>query len=57
MNNNTSFWGNQPEVLLNKNEMLELWPTPNMSYESKLNAITRLIILLTFSKINNLQKL
>lgn len=47
MSNNTLFWGNQPEVLLNKNEMLELWPTPEMSYESKLNAITRLIILLT----------
>jgi hypothetical protein len=45
--NNTPFWGNQPEVLLNKNEMLELCPTPEMSYESKLNAITRLIILLT----------
>jgi len=45
--NNTPFWGNHPEVLLNKNEMLELWFTPNMSYESKLNAITRLIILLT----------
>jgi len=47
MSNNTPFWGNQPEVLLNKNEILELWPTPEMSYESKLNAITRLIILLT----------
>ena len=47
MNNNTPFWGNHPEVLLNKNEMLELWPTPEMSYDSKLNAITRLIILLT----------
>jgi hypothetical protein len=47
MSNNTPFWGNHPEVLLNKNEMLELWPTPEMSYESKLNAITRLILLLT----------
>ena len=47
MSNNTPFWGNQPEVLLNKNEIMELWPTPEMSYESKLNAITRLIILLT----------
>jgi len=47
MSNNTPFWGNQPEVLLNKNEIMELWPTPEMSYETKLNAITRLIILLT----------
>ena len=47
MSNNTPFWGNHPEVLLNKNEMLELWPTPEMSYDSKLNAITRLVILLT----------
>lgn len=41
------FWSNNPGLLLNKNYIFELWPTPNMCYEQKLNAITRLIILLT----------
>jgi hypothetical protein len=41
------FWSNNPGVLLNKNYIFELWPTPNMCYEQKLNAITRLIILIT----------
>jgi len=45
--NATAFWGNNPSVLLNKNEVLELWPTANMDYENKLNAIARLVILLT----------
>ena len=42
-----AFWINDPSVLFNKDYILELWPTNNMSYEQKLNAITRLIILLT----------
>ena len=41
------FWSNDPSILLNKNSILELWPTPKMQYEQKLNAITRLVILLT----------
>jgi len=41
------FWSNNPGLLLNKNYIFELWPTPNMCYEQKLNAITRLIILIT----------
>ena len=45
--NATVFWGNNPTVLLNKNDIFELWPTANMDYQSKLNAITRLVILLT----------
>ena len=44
---NNSFWGNNPAILLNKNEILELFPTSNMNYNQKLNSITRLIILLT----------
>jgi hypothetical protein len=44
---NHSFWGNNPAILLNKNEILELFPTSNMNYTQKLNSITRLIILLT----------
>jgi hypothetical protein len=41
------FWSNDPSVLLNKDYIFELWPTSSMCYEQKLNAITRLIILIT----------
>jgi hypothetical protein len=41
------FWSNQPTILFNKEYIFELWPTTEMCYEQKLNAITRLIILLT----------
>jgi len=41
------FWSNQPTILFNKDYIFELWPTTDMCYEQKLNAITRLIILLT----------
>jgi hypothetical protein len=42
------FWSNEPTVLFNKDNMFELWPTTNMCYEQKLNAISRLVILITF---------
>jgi hypothetical protein len=41
------FWSNDPTTLFNKNYIFELWPTTSMCYEEKLNAISRLIILLT----------
>ena len=41
------FWSNEPTVLLNKDYMFDLWPTSEMCYEQKLNAITRLVILIT----------
>ena len=41
------FWSNEPAILLNKEYMLDLWPTSDMCYEQKLNAISRLIILVT----------
>ena len=43
----TQFWIYQPSVLLDKNDMTDLWPMPLMSVEQKLNAITRLVLLLT----------
>ena len=43
----TQFWSNDPTVLFNKDYIFELWPTTNMCYEQKLNAITRLVILIT----------
>ena len=41
------FWTNEPTILFNKEYMFELWPTSDMCYEQKLNAITRLVILIT----------
>jgi hypothetical protein len=43
----TQFWIYQPSVLLDKNNITDLWPMPLMSVEQKLNAITRLVLLLT----------
>jgi len=40
-------WSNDPTILFNKDYIFELWPTTSMCYEQKLNAISRLIILLT----------
>jgi hypothetical protein len=41
------FWSNDPTILFNKDYIFELWPSSSMCYEQKLNAISRLIILLT----------
>lgn len=41
------FWSNNPTVLFNKEHIFELFPTTDMCYEQKLNAISRLIILIT----------
>lgn len=41
------FWTNEPGILINKNYMLDLWPSNTMSQTQKMNAISRLIILLT----------
>ena len=43
----TAFWLNNPSILLKQSDMVELWPAPSMTMERKLNAITRLIVLLT----------
>ena len=43
----TPLWINYPAILLNKNDIFDLWPSPNMSYEAKVNSVTRLIILIT----------
>ena len=41
------FWTNDPTILFNKNYIFELWPTMDMCYEQKMNAISRLVILIT----------
>ena len=43
----TPFWLSNPEILLDKNNITQLWINNSMSFEEKLNAISRLIILLT----------
>ena len=42
-----NIWFHDPSELFNKEYILELWPTTNMCYEQKLNAISRLIIVIT----------
>lgn len=42
------FWANDPSILLNKDYLFQIWPTPTMCFEQKLNAISRLIIYITF---------
>jgi hypothetical protein len=44
---NTAFWLNNPMVLFNKDKIMEIWPSQNMTIEEKLNGITRLVLLLT----------
>ena len=42
-----TFWLNDPTILFNKDSVGQVWPAPAMSTNEKLNAITRLVILLT----------
>ena len=42
-----NLWINNPSVLLDKEYIKELWPRPDMEMVNKINAITRLVILLT----------
>ena len=42
-----SFWLENPNTLLNKNYITEIWPNSDFNLARKLNAITRLIIILT----------
>jgi hypothetical protein len=43
----TIIWFNDPSILFNKNDILEIWPSNKMTFEQKLNAISRLVIVLT----------
>lgn len=44
--NNTPLWVNKPQVLLDKNQILQLWPLQSFSYNEKNNAIVRIILIL-----------
>jgi hypothetical protein len=41
------FWSENPNILLNVSQINELFPAGDMSYNQKLNAITRMVIILT----------
>jgi len=41
------FWSNNPNILLNSEYLFELFPTEDMSFEQKLNAVSRMLVLLT----------
>ena len=41
------FWSNDPTILFNKEHIFELFPMEDMHYEQKLNAVTRLIIVIS----------
>lgn len=43
------FWAENPNVLLNPAYVTELFPAGNMSYTQKLNAVTRMIVILTLA--------
>lgn len=43
----TSIWLNDPTILLKHDNLKDIWPLEKMSTEEKVNAVTRLVILLT----------
>lgn len=43
----TPFWFNDPTIIFNKDSIFQLWPTSTLSFEAKLNAISRTVIILS----------
>jgi hypothetical protein len=41
------FWSSDPTILFKREYILDIWPNPNMVFEEKMNAISRLAILIT----------
>jgi hypothetical protein len=44
---NIPLWINDPTILLNKEHLIDIWPISSMSYNEKVNSITRFIILIS----------
>jgi len=40
------FWFNNPKILFDKNHIHELWPSKDLDYVAKLNAVTRVVLIL-----------
>jgi len=51
------FWFQRPEILFQKNRMMEFWPSKFQTYEERVNALTRFIlyagVILSFYKHNS----
>ena len=43
----SEFWLKNPLILLDKDQLTEIWPTENMGLSRKLNSISRLVVILT----------
>lgn len=43
----TAFWLNDPMILFDKDAIMDLWPTSSMTFKEKINAVSRLVILLS----------
>ena len=43
----TPFWFNDPTIIFNKDSLFQLWPTSGLTFEAKLNAISRTVIVLS----------
>lgn len=43
----TPFWSNDTTILFNRDSIFQVWPTQQMTFEAKLNAISRLIIVMS----------
>jgi hypothetical protein len=41
------FWGEDPNILFNQEYILEFFPTEDMSFNQRLNAVSRIVIVLT----------
>jgi len=41
------FWGEDPNILFNQRHIMEFFPTESMTYNQKLNAVSRIVIFLT----------
>ena len=42
----TPVWLNDPRILLRKDKIMEIWPSQDMTAEEKVNAVSRLVIIL-----------
>lgn len=42
----TPVWLNDPRILLRKDKIMEIWPSQHMTAEEKVNAVSRLVIIL-----------
>ncbi len=56
----TPFWIDEPNILFKEEKITNIWPVHDMTFNEKLNSITRLVILLSFLGVlfsNNMQTL